>query len=252
MQTAVAATGDRRPSANGVFVTTSTTPVGWDVLVDQIKAGQDAGLERLYALFHRGFRYYLVRQLGPRDMEDKIHDTFLLVVKAIQRGDLREPECLMGFVKTVLRRQVAAYIEQAVHTRRDLTDLEIGAYIADRVDNPEQQAIRRQRAELMRNALSALCERDRTILVRFYLQEHTQEQICREMSLTETQFRLSKSRAKAKFGAIGRKRLGNRPNLASSLDSEVILHSLPEQRSMKSQALLALPCEIQNLPVAPT
>jgi RNA polymerase sigma-70 factor (ECF subfamily) len=44
-------------------------------------------------------------------------------------------------------------------------------------------------------------------LTRFYLKEQPQEQICREMDLSETQFRLLKSRAKAKFGEIGRKSL---------------------------------------------
>jgi RNA polymerase sigma-70 factor (ECF subfamily) len=164
-------------------------------------------MEQLYKLFSRGIRYYLCRQLGPQELEDKVHDTFLIVVNAIKRGDLREPERLMGFVRTVVRRQVAAYIEQAVHTRREQADLESGATVADRKQNPEQEAMFRQKAELMRSALSALSQRDRDILVRFYLKEQPQEQICREMALTETQFRLLKSRAKAKFGDIGRKKL---------------------------------------------
>ncbi len=181
--------------------------VEWSTLVAKIKAGEDAGMEQLYKLFSRGIRYYLCRQLGPQELEDKVHDTFLIVVNAIQRGDLREPERLMGFVRTVVRRQVAAYIEQAVHTRREQTDLESGVTVADRKQNPEQEAMIRQKAELMKSALAALSQRDRDILVRFYLQEQPQEQICREMSLTETQFRLLKSRAKAKFGEIGKKKL---------------------------------------------
>jgi RNA polymerase sigma-70 factor (ECF subfamily) len=183
------------------------SPVDWSLLVDQIKAGEDAGMEHLYKLFSRGIRYYLCRQLGPQELEDKVHDTFLIVVNAIKRGDLREPERLMGFVRTVVRRQVAAYIETAVHTRREQADLESGITVADRKQNPEQEAILRQKAEVMKSALAALSQRDRDILVRFYLQEQSQEQICREMSLTETQFRLLKSRAKAKFGDIGRKKL---------------------------------------------
>ncbi len=186
---------------------TSLSPIEWSVLVDQIKAGQDAGMEQLYKLFSRGIRYYLCRQLGPQELEDKVHDTFLIVVNAIKRGDLREPERLMGFVRTVVRRQVAAYIEHAVHTRREQADLETGVSVADRKENPEQEAMIRQKAELMKSALSALSQRDRDILVRFYLQEQPQEQICKEMALTETQFRLLKSRAKAKFGEIGRKKL---------------------------------------------
>jgi RNA polymerase sigma-70 factor (ECF subfamily) len=183
--------------------------VDWLLLVTQIKAGSDAGMEQLYKLFSRGIRYYLCRQLGPQELDDKVHDTFLIVVNAIKRGDLREPERLMGFVRTVVRRQVAAYIEHAVHTRREQAELESGISVADRTQNPEQEAMIKQKAELMKSALSALSQRDRDILTRFYLKEQPQEQICREMSLTETQFRLLKSRAKAKFGEIGKKKLAS-------------------------------------------
>jgi hypothetical protein len=40
--------------------------------------------------------------------------------------------------------------------------------------------------------------------------EQTQQEICDEMSLSETQFRLLKSRAKARFGELGRKTLSRR------------------------------------------
>jgi RNA polymerase sigma-70 factor, ECF subfamily len=190
-------------------VKTGPAAVDWAALVALIQSGDDSGMEQLYKLFSRGIRYYLCRQLGPQELEDKVHDTFLIVVNAIRRGDLREPERLMGFVRTVVRRQVAAYIENAVHTRREQTDLETGSTVADRKLNPEQEAMIKEKAELMKSALADLSKRDRDILVRFYLKEQSQEQICEEMSLTETQFRLLKSRAKAKFGEIGRKKLTN-------------------------------------------
>jgi RNA polymerase sigma-70 factor (ECF subfamily) len=181
----------------------------WGVLVDQIKAGEETGMEHLYRLFSRGIRYYLCRQIGPQELDDRVHDTFLIVVKAIQHGDLREPERLIGFVRTVVHRQVAGYIEKAVHTRRDYTDVETGIPIADRNQNPEQQAMAKEKVELMKTALESLSPRNREILVRYYLKEQSREQICREMSLTETQFRLTKSRAKTKFGEIGRKKLAS-------------------------------------------
>jgi RNA polymerase sigma-70 factor (ECF subfamily) len=181
--------------------------VDWGVLVSQLKAGEEAGMEQLYKLFSRGIRYYLCRQLGPQELDDRMHDTFLIVLKAIRRGDLREPERLMGFVRTVVRRQVAAYIGEAIQNRRDLTDADIGFTVADRKQNPEQDVMVRQRAELMQSTLSLLSIKDREILTRFYLKEEAQEQICREMDLSDTQFRLLKSRAKAKFGEIGRKTL---------------------------------------------
>lgn len=51
----------------------------WGIIVAQIKAGGDAGKEQLYKVFRHGIRYYLCRQLGPQDLEDKVHDTFLIV-----------------------------------------------------------------------------------------------------------------------------------------------------------------------------
>jgi RNA polymerase sigma factor (sigma-70 family) len=205
-----AADGSQRaPEASEKASRPGYPQVEWSVLVAQVKGGEDAGMEQLYKLFSRGIRYYLCRQLGPQELEDKVHDTFLIVVNAIRRGDLREPERLMGFVRTVVRRQVAAYIEQAVHNRREQADLETGVTVADRKQNPEQEAMIRQKSELMKSALNALSQRDRDILVRFYLHEQPQDQICKEMELTETQFRLLKSRAKAKFGEIGKKKLAS-------------------------------------------
>lgn len=193
----------KNPSATN----TAGSAVDWAALVAQIKAGEDAGLEFLYRQFSRGIRYYLCRHLGPEELDDRVHDTFLVVVQAIKKGDLREPERLMGFVRTIVRRQVAAYIDLAVQTRRDQADIECGVTVIDVKGDPEQQAIARQKKQLMKSVLDSLSKRDRDILVRFYLNEEPQEQICREMALTETQFRLLKSRAKARFGEIGKKKL---------------------------------------------
>jgi RNA polymerase sigma factor (sigma-70 family) len=164
-------------------------------------------MEQLYAVFSRGVRFYLCRQLGPQELEDKVHDTFLIVVQAIRRGDLREPDRLMGFVRTIVRRQVATYIDNAVQARKEQAELETGLSICDGRSNPEEDAIARQHVEIMTSVLRSVSARDREILTRFYLLNQTQEQICSDMGLTDTQFRLLKSRAKARFGELGRRSL---------------------------------------------
>jgi RNA polymerase sigma-70 factor (ECF subfamily) len=191
--------------------------VNWQDLVGRIHKGDESGMEELYRLFGRGIRYYLCRQLGHQELDDKVHDTFVIVVQAIRRGELREPERLMGFVRTVVRRQVAAYIDEAVHSRRDELNLDLGIRVADRRSNPEQSAVFRQKVEFMLEVLRSLSERDREILTRFYLDEQSQETICREMALSETQFRLLKSRAKARFGEIGKRKLQQKPLISISL-----------------------------------
>jgi RNA polymerase sigma-70 factor (ECF subfamily) len=195
-------------SGESEFVRESeTAAIDWAGIVARIRNRENSAMEELYGIFAKGIRFYFCRQLGPQELDDKVHDTFLIVVQAIQRGDVREPDRLMGFIRTVVRRQVAAYIDQMVHSRREELDLEQGARIADRRRNPEQNVVLRQNVAMMRHVLEQLPDRDREILIRFYLLEEPQDQICQEMELTETQFRLFKSRAKARFGEIGKKKL---------------------------------------------
>src|SRR5882672_2288065 len=96
----------------------------WLGLVESIKNGERSGMEELYRVFSRGVRFYLCRQLGPQDLDDKIHDTFVIVVEAIRNGELREPERLMGFVRTIVRRQVSAQIGRFVQGRKEQAELE--------------------------------------------------------------------------------------------------------------------------------
>src|ERR1700689_3395875 len=74
---------DGRPQPTG-------STVDWPGLVARIQKGDNGGMEELYRLFARGIRFYLCRQLGMQELDDKVHDTFLIVGRAIRRGDLRE------------------------------------------------------------------------------------------------------------------------------------------------------------------
>jgi RNA polymerase sigma-70 factor, ECF subfamily len=196
-------------SETGPEVQVTVEDPSWSQVVDRIRAGEPSGMEELYRVFSKGIRYYLYRQIGPQDLDDKVHDIFLIITQSIQRGDLRDPQRLMGYVRTIVRRQVAAHIDTAVQERRnaDLTD---SRYTCDHSPNPERGLIDRQNEELALRILNSLQKRDREVLIRFYLDEQPAERICEEMGLSETQFRLIKSRAKARFGELGKKRFSLR------------------------------------------
>jgi RNA polymerase sigma-70 factor, ECF subfamily len=184
----------------------------WVSLVSGVQTGESGSVERLYAVFNKGIRYYLSKHLGADDVEDRVHDTFVIVLQAIKRGEVREPERLMGFVRTITRRVLASHIDVAVNQRKEASAIDADAVIPDVNSNPERDVIRRQRVEVVLRTLEKLGDRDRELLQRFYIQEESQEVICAEMQLSETQFRLMKSRAKARLGSIGRKDL-NREGL---------------------------------------
>ena len=184
-----------------------TQQINWTDLVQRIQTNNHEALEELYTLFSRGIKFLIVRQLGRQDIDDRVHDTFVIVVQAIQRGDLRDPERLMGFVRTIVRRQIAAIIEKNYARRRDELDIDSSVKIADGHLSPEEVAIRTQNSQIVEEILSDCSRRDREILTRFYLLEQSQETICLEMGLNDTQFRLLKSRAKQRFSDEGRRRM---------------------------------------------
>jgi RNA polymerase sigma-70 factor (ECF subfamily) len=187
-----------------------STPEDWANVVERIRERDQSAVEELYRVFSRGIRYFVCRQLGPQDLDDRVHDCFLIVIQAIQRGDLREPERLMGFVRTVVRRQIAGHIETTVQVRQRQVEIDSTSPLAGYDMDPETAAISRQQQQILVAVLQAIPDRDREILKRFYLDHQTQERICQEMGLTDTQFRLLKSRAKARFGEAGRKKLARK------------------------------------------
>ena len=178
----------------------------WAGLVARIRNDDSAAMAELYGIFAKGIRYFLLRNLGPEEIDDKVHDCFVIVTQAIKHGDLREPERLMGYVRTVVKRQIAASIDIAVQQRRNRVDFEESMFtMSDWRENPERTVIARQRAEIARRVLNGVSRRDRDILNRFYVLEQSQEQICADMGLSYNQFRLLKSRAKARFGELGKR-----------------------------------------------
>src|SRR5215471_5676001 len=119
----------------------ASAQTSWPALIQKLQGNEAAGMEELYKVFSRGVRFFLWRQIGRQDLEDTVHDTFLTVAEAIRRGEVREPERLMGFVWTVVRRQLAAHIERNVNVRNKLVDLDGAARVLDRCADPEWTAI---------------------------------------------------------------------------------------------------------------
>ncbi len=213
--TQMAATSDDPPQS-GCGQPEGLAAPDWTSLVNRIRNDDSDAMAELYAIFAEGVRYFLLRNLGPDDLDDKVHDCFVIVTQAIRNGDLREPERLMGYVRTVVKRQIAASIDVAVQQRRNRVDFEDSLLtVSNWRENPERNVIAMQRAEIARKVLNGMSRRNRDVLIRFYVLEQTQEQISAEMGLSYNQFRLLKSRAKARFGKMGKTlaaRAGINPN----------------------------------------
>lgn len=174
-------------------------------LVERIRERQPPAFEELYGLV-KNFTFFLMRQLGAEDLQDKVHDVFVTVIQAILSDKLREPERLIPFLTSVTRFYTYNQIERRISRRRIGTLSETTNPPDTRV-NLERTVYQKQRMTIAREILSAMPRRDRDVLQRFYVEEQSKEQICSEMQLTPTQFRLLKSKAKSTFTQLGERRL---------------------------------------------
>jgi DNA-directed RNA polymerase specialized sigma24 family protein len=178
------------------------TNVDWKATVERIRAGDSEAQKVLYQNLMSGARLFLQRRLGIQDVDDRLHDLFVIIVDAIRRGELREPERLMGFVRTVLVRRVAFEISKIVRARELSVDLDSAPDLTTADPTPEQEAAHRQTVTLVMRVLGKMRKREYEVLTRFYLREQPPERIRLDLGLTENQFNLLKSRAKARLSRL--------------------------------------------------
>lgn len=164
-------------------------------IVEEIRNGNEQSIDGLYAAVSECARAGLLRSVDLQVVDDHVQEVLMIVLTAIRNGELRDPRCLMGFVRTVTRRQAAVHIRGAMARRRRMVSIESADPPSPSQESPEARLASRQRITSVRRMLEKLCERDRNILIRFYYEDQDSEFICREMHLTATQFRLYKSRA---------------------------------------------------------
>jgi len=180
----------------------------WKSIVDQIAAHNPSAMESLYRSL-RSIRFEILGKVGPDHVDDVYHDAIVLVVDSIQADRVRVPEALPSFTRRIIECRIYAFIKEAV-LARDMLDPDL-VPIRDPAMDPEQQVIEKEKGEIAACTLQSLPARQQEVLTRFYLEREPAAKIQRAMRLTETQFRLMKSRAKASFGERGRAHLARRP-----------------------------------------
>jgi len=181
----------------------------WALLARDVADGDSAGFARFYEAMS-GIRRYLFATAGPQDAEDLYHETIVDAVIQIRRGDLRDSGRLQAYVRGIAIMKLRNYIGGVV-TRRQVASIDDQFGLHDAVPSPESCSIQHEHRAIMERILRTLPERDREVLIRFYLKEEDAEKIQSDLGLTQTQFRLIKSRAKQRFAALTQARLARKP-----------------------------------------
>lgn len=202
-----------------------------DGIVAGIQAGDESSVEQLYLVVQKSCRRWIIKALG-RDarLDDCLQDVFMTVWGAISRKELRISGSLINYIRMIAYRKMASIIHERIEERKSpgidyvmehviQHDIELPGKVSPIQDispDPEALMLQNERRRIARQALAELRADYRDILVRFYLEEQSWQRICAEMDLTPTQYRLLKSRAKEKFGQVG-KRILNKQDFGLKL-----------------------------------
>lgn len=166
-----------------------------EAIVAGIRAHDPEAVQRLYEICSKGVRLILSRHLNKTDVDDKVHDIFILMVNAVRSDALCDPRCLAKYLHTLVRNQIARYVTREIPKRTStIDDSELHEFADRSAMSAEEAMIRRERVAIVLRMLRASSVRNREVMIRFYVREQSPEDICRAMKLTPGQFRQIKHR----------------------------------------------------------
>ena len=169
-------------------------------LVRRVAAGDGTAETELYERYHRGL-LYLLRRLtgGPEQAEDLRQEAFRIVFERLRGRGLDEPEGLLGFLRGTARNLALA--ERRKARRRPP---ESGPEVLDGMADPSPSAtdalLRAEDSRRFRRLLSEMrVERDRQLIMRFYVAGDEKEEICTALGLDPSHFKRVLFRARQRF-----------------------------------------------------
>lgn len=150
---------------------------------------------------------------GRPEAEDLFQDTFRLVIEKLRRGELREPAKLPGFLAQIARSLAIEHYRKAQRRKTD-PDSDAIAEVADASSGgsgPLSELLIREDAGLVRQVIRELgTERDRDILLRFYIAEEDKDRIKADLGLSSLQFNRVLHRARERYRDLYLERISRR------------------------------------------
>lgn len=168
-------------------------------LVVNIQNGQSESEGALYEKYSAKVYYLALRESkSAHDAEDIRAETFLRVLLAIRRNQVRSPAALPGFIVGVTRnvlRELYARRSQA-GTAGDQSANETA------VPSHEKLFLDQETQEAVKKVIENLKPRERAVLRMHYFEELPTEEIARRAAIAPERVRLVKSRALKRFREI--------------------------------------------------
>jgi RNA polymerase sigma-70 factor (ECF subfamily) len=161
-------------------------------------------VEHLAAVYrdYPGLRALIMRRVGdPQLAADILQDAAVTTLEKLRAGEIAQPSGVGGYLYRVALNHLRN------HRRKDRTAVSSSADLESLPNHDEDPDVagidRAQWARAARRLLEELpTVRDRDLLVRFYLNDETKEDICAALGLTEDHFNRVIFRARNRFRAL--------------------------------------------------
>jgi RNA polymerase sigma-70 factor (ECF subfamily) len=167
----------------------------------QAKPLTRSDIEALIATEYVGLRLLIARRAGDEEVAaDLLNDAICTTWEKWQAGQIEHPEQILGFIFQVamnhLRNRRRMFAER-LDKRAPQDALET---LESSQSEAGTEAIENHIAARVKELIQSMdSTRDRTVLVRFYLDEADRETICRELRLTGAQFARILHRARVRL-----------------------------------------------------
>jgi RNA polymerase sigma factor (sigma-70 family) len=129
----------------------------------------------------------------------------VITLQKIRNGEIREPEKLPGFIRSVALHLCAAHLREMGRYEQE-TD-EILNRPEHRLNQYEELSKTEERQIVLQVLAQMKPERDRVVLFRFFIEEETRETICGSLGLSSSQFNVILFRALERYKTLYKRTL---------------------------------------------
>jgi len=169
-------------------------------LVRRIAAGDAAAEGELVLRYSRGLLYLLRRLGAPPELAQDFHqETLRIALERLRQRGIDEPAGLAAFLRGTARNLIIAERRKNARRRTDADDEEL-AQAVHPAPSQLSAVLQDEEAETVRRLIGELpTDRDRQLLLRFYVAEEEKGTICSDLGLDTLHFNRVLFRARQRF-----------------------------------------------------
>jgi RNA polymerase sigma-70 factor (ECF subfamily) len=174
-------------------------------LVARIGRGDREAEAELCRRYSRGLLFLLRQRTGDTELaQDLRQDTFRIAIEKLRASGLDDSERLAAWLRGIALNLVTGDWRKR-DRRKTTADTDALAEMPtpDKYANPEAELGRAQLADALRRAIARMAvERDRAILMQYYVDERDKDEICAALDISSLHFNRVLYRAKERLRKI--------------------------------------------------